>query len=281
MALTPLAEGLVDSVRDFLMQAEAILHKSPAFNPATATRRFRMLMSDYVETVVMTEAIPRIQKLAPGITFEMFSSIDSGIEAVERGEIDLAITPSRYISPQHPSESLFEDEFVCLVWSQNTQVRDLSLETYLGLGHVVVRFGRQRQIPTFDEWFLERFEHQRRIEVVTTTFNLVPQLLIGTSRIATIHRRLATFYAQYLPLKILAPPIEIPKLEECMQWHRSRDRDPGTIWVRTILRSVCHGEPYGPKNTIDRVSGVRANKSIGLPSSAATRVRRSPRPIET
>ena len=40
MALTPLAEGLVEPVRDFLLQAEAILHKNPAFNPATSTRKF-------------------------------------------------------------------------------------------------------------------------------------------------------------------------------------------------------------------------------------------------
>ena len=53
-------------------------------------------------------------------------------------------------------------------------------------------------------------DHQRRIEVITTTFNLVPQLLIGTTRVATLHLRLATFYHRYLPLKFLTPPIEIP-----------------------------------------------------------------------
>jgi LysR family transcriptional regulator, nod-box dependent transcriptional activator len=239
MTLTPLAEGLVEPVREFLLQAEGILHNCPEFDPATSTRRFRLMMSDYVETVVMTAALPRIERLAPKVTMELLSKIDVSSESLERGEIDLAITPTRYLSAKHPSEPLFDDEFVCVVWSGNQQVNDrISLDTYLKLGHIVVRLGRLQQVPTIDEWFVEQFGHQRRIEVITTAFNLVPQLLIGTSRIATLHRRLATYYKQYLPLKLVTPPVEIPRLEESLQWHRSRDRDPGMAWLRATLKEV-------------------------------------------
>lgn len=247
MALTPLAEGLVAPIREFLLQAEFILHASPVFDPATSTRKFRLMMSDYVETVVMTEALPRIQKAAPAVTFELFS--DDGSQVLERGEIDLCITPGRYLSTQHPSEPLFADDYVCLVWSENPKVqRSLSVNQYLALGHIIVQYGSQRQLPAFDEWFRERFE--RKVEVVTTTFNLVPQLLIRTSRIATVHRRLATFYEQYLPLRSVSPPLEIPRLEEFMQWHRSRDHDPGTVWLRSVLKSALNN------NTLKRQPGA-------------------------
>ena len=239
MTLTPLAQGLVEPVRALLLEAEAIRNHNPAFDPGASTRKFRMMMSDYVETVVMTEVLPLIEKLAPRVTLELISNVEGGFEELDRGEIDLAITPATYLSTAHPSEQLFEDEFTCLVWSGNTQVgSSVSLKTYLNLGHVVVRFGKHQQIPTFDEWFVERFGRERRIEVVTTAFNLVPQLLIGTSRIATLHGRLAMFYARYLPLKLVAPPVEIPPLEEHSQWHKSRDQDPGTVWLRSILKSA-------------------------------------------
>jgi len=237
MTLTPLAESLVEPVREFLLQAEFILHQSPVFNPAKSTRRFRVMMSDYVETVIMTEALPRIQKLAPGVTFELFSNDSS--RDIERGEIDLSIIPSRYLAQGNPAEHLFDDDYVCAVWSKNPEIRrGISLPQYLAMGHVIVRLGNQRQLPTFDEWFLERSEHQRRIEVITTTFNLVPQLIIGTSRIATLHRRLYRHYRRYLPIKAFPPPLEIPSIQEFMQWHKSRDRDPGTIWLRGILKQV-------------------------------------------
>jgi LysR family transcriptional regulator, nod-box dependent transcriptional activator len=210
-------------------------------------------MSDYVETVLMTEAVPRIQKLAPGVKLELLSNGEGGSEALDRGEIDLAITPSNYLSPKHPSERLFEDDFVCLVWSGNSLVHDrVSCELYLNLGHVVVRFGKNRQLPTVEEWFLERYGHQKRIEVITTSFNLIPKLLVGTTRIATLHRRLSTFYAQYLPLRLLRPPFELPGLTECVQWHRSRDSDPGIAWLRTTLRDVMHAGA-APRRA-DRVS---------------------------
>src|SRR5207248_5613865 len=124
MALTPRAEGLLEHVRDFLLHAEAILHSSPVFDPLSSNRRFRLMMSDYVETVVMTQVLPQIQKLAPRVEFELLSKAGDAPEALDRGEIDLAITPTKYLVPKHPSERLFDDDFICLAWSENTQVHN-------------------------------------------------------------------------------------------------------------------------------------------------------------
>jgi DNA-binding transcriptional LysR family regulator len=187
----------------------------------------------------MTEALPRIEQFAPGIRLEFISNVEGGMDALDRGEIDLSIVPSIRVGAEHPSELLFEDEFTCVVWAGNTRVKSaLSLDDYLAMGHIVVRFGKHQELTTFDEWFMERLGHERRVEIVTTAFNLVPQLLVGTHRIATLHRRLAMFYKRYLPLKLIKPPFEIGTFQESMQWHKSRDRDPGTLWLRSLLRSA-------------------------------------------
>ena len=239
MVLTPVAESLVEPVRNFLLQAEAILNNNPVFDPSSSTRKFRVLMSDYVETVLMTEALPRIEQFAPSIRMEFISNVEGGMDALDRGEIDLSIVPSIRVGAEHPSELLFEDEFTCVVWSGNTRVKSsISLDEYLAMGHIVVRFGKHQELTTFDELFMERFGYERRVEVVTTAFNLVPQLLVGTHRVATLHRRLAMFYKRYLPLKLIKPPFEIGPFQESMQWHKSRDRDPGTLWLRSLLRSA-------------------------------------------
>jgi DNA-binding transcriptional LysR family regulator len=239
MVMTPVAEALVEPVRNFLLQAEAILNNDPVFDPGSSTRKFRILMSDYVETVLLAEALPRIEQFAPGIRFEFISNVEGGFDALDRGEIDLSISPSIRLSKEHPSEPLFDDDFTCVVWSGNTLVKSsVSLDEYLNMGHVVVRFGKNQELTTFDEWFLERYGHERRVEIVTTAFNMVPHLLVGTSRIATLHRRLVVSYQRYLPLKAIKPPFDIPVLRESMQWHKSRDRDPATSWLRSLLKSV-------------------------------------------
>ena len=76
----------------------------------------------------------------------------------------------------------------------------------------------------------------------------MPQLLIGTQRIATMHRRLALHYQTLLPVRLLPPPIEIPALTECLQWHKSHDNDGGIVWLRTLIKDVA-GELQPPPSS--------------------------------
>jgi DNA-binding transcriptional LysR family regulator len=236
---TPLAEELVKPVRDVLLQAETIMTMVPTFKPEATRRRFRVMGSDYVVTAIMPQVLERLQRVAPLATLDLLSNAESPIECLERGEVDLLIMPKQHISQVQPSEDLFEDRYSCVVWSGNTTVEDvITLDQYLAAGHVAVRLGRQ-QSPVFDEWVFERSGHKRRIEVVTMAFNTVPQLLIGTTRIATLPRRLAVRCAQYLPLRLLPPPIELPPLVESMQWHNYRTQDSAAAWFRRLMKEVA------------------------------------------
>lgn len=239
MVPTPLGEYLVEPVREILLKIETTIQARPQFDPATSRRHFKLLMSDYVSTVLMTPALPRLQQLAPHLSFELLPYSDGQWESLERGEIDFLIMPTEYLRDGQPSETLFTDSYTCVAWSENPLVGDsITLDQYLELGHVVVRFGQQR-LPAYDEWFFSRFGHARRIEIVAASFSSIPQFVVGTTRIATIHRRLARFCAKYLPLKFVAPPIEMPTLTEAIAWHAYRDQDPGTAWVRRTLQDIA------------------------------------------
>jgi DNA-binding transcriptional LysR family regulator len=210
----------------------------PQFEPAGAQRHFKLLMSDYVATVLMTRAIPRLQRAAPGVTLELLPYSERQWEALDRGEVDFLIMPTQYLQEGHPALPLFEDSYTCVAWAGNDRVGEsITLEQYLAMGHVSVCFGRQR-IPAYDEWFFARYGHVRRIEIVTASFNAIPQFVVGTSRIATVHRRLADFYLGFLPLKLVAPPIEMPRLTEAIVWHPYRERDPASLWLREALKQA-------------------------------------------
>ena len=108
------------------------------------------------------------------------------------------------------------------------------------MGHVAARFGDDRSL-TFEEWFLPRYGQQRRVESTVDNFSSLPLLVVGTERIATMHRRLAEHFAQHLPLRLLATPFEMPPVVEVMSWPRYLDRDPAHLWVREALLACAGG----------------------------------------
>ncbi|HYM35063.1 MAG TPA: LysR substrate-binding domain-containing protein, partial [Steroidobacteraceae bacterium] len=188
-----------------------------------------------VATVLMPRVLPRLQQEAPNVKIELLANEEEPWESLSRGEIDFLVLPQNFVRSDHPSQVLFEDEYVCVCWSGNTLVGDsLSLEQCLALGHVVARLGKQRP-PTIDAWFFERFGHARRVDVIATTFDSVPHMLVGTNRLSIMHRRLAAVYSNSLPLKILPVPIEMPHIVEMIQWHKYRDRDPARVWLTEVL----------------------------------------------
>jgi len=240
MAPTPLGDSLAGPVRKLLIDIQTTIAARPAFDPVTSNRRFTLMMSDYVASVLMTSLARRAAKLAPSVAFELLNNnVTTPVDYIDRAEVDFLIMPQDFLSAEHPIEPLFVDDYVCIVCPNNPDVGDtITLDQYLELGHVVLQFSRGH-VPAIDEWFLTQHGHVRRIEVIAMNFNMLPQFIIGTPRIATVHRRMAEYYRQFMPLKIVSPPLKIPPLTEAVQWHRSADRDPGSLWLRTLLKETA------------------------------------------
>lgn len=263
LILTPLAVSLVEPVRDVLLQIQRTIEIKPEFDPATATREFRLFASDFVSTVLLGELGRRIAAEAPGVTIDISPTTSTPAEQLERGEVELMILPRKYMSESQPTELLFEETYTCIVWTGNTLVGDtLSLDQYMALGHVSSRFGTS--LASFEEHFLKDSGYDRRIEVSTTNFTSLPHFVIGTNRIATMHTRLARMLACYYPIRLIAPPIAFPKLEMCMQWNRFLDRDPSHIWLRKMLLEIADAEPARTLST-PMVAAAPAGQVLPLP----------------
>ncbi|CAN7445956.1 LysR family transcriptional regulator [Massilia sp. LjRoot122] len=253
MVPTPLALSLMQSVREILMKIKHTVETAVEFRPETTTRHFRIVGSDFVSSVVLTHLTTYLNHVAPFVTMEILQPNERSQSQLERGEIDLLLMPERYLSRSNPSEVLFSDDFSCIVWKGNAEVgKQLSETDYLRLGHVATSFGSHQHVA-FDEWFFKSIGLNRRIEVMCSSFSMLPQFVIGTQRIATLQRQLALQLARYYPVRVLEPPVTIPKIVECMQWNQSNDSDPAHVWLRTLLRRAAQentgeaGMPYCAK----------------------------------
>jgi LysR family transcriptional regulator, nod-box dependent transcriptional activator len=239
MVLTPLAQSLVIPVRDVLLQIQGTIAAKAEFVPATSDRCFKIMCSDYVMSIFVPEILQYLKENAPKITLELIETSNDFAEILERGEIDLIVMPTYFSSNNHPSEFIFEDKFVCAVWEENELAGEsITMEKYLELGHIVVRLSKD-QVPSFEEWFLKQYGYVRRIELVAPLFSLVPGFIVGTNKIATLHYRMATYFAKLFPIRLIPFPAEIPNLTEVLQWNKYQDHDPGIIWLRQVFKEIA------------------------------------------
>jgi len=80
-----------------------------------------------------------------------------------------------------------------------------------------------------------RYGDERRVEVVAHSFYLLPRLVVGTARIAN-HAHSAREAARGQSAdRLVRPTFDIPRLVEVLQWHKYRDLDPGSMWLRDVI----------------------------------------------
>jgi DNA-binding transcriptional LysR family regulator len=235
LELTPLAESIAQPVREVLLSIESQIVNRPTFDPATDDHTYRIMVSELTLILLMPALTQRLAREAPNIRLHVQSQHDRAVEALERGELDLLVLPEQVASASHPCEKLYEENYDCLVWTGNTTIGEtLLFEEYLEAGHISVEFGPNR-VAAFDGWFLEQHGVNRRVELICTSLIAPPVLVVGTQRIATVHRRLAHLAAQYLPVRVLNAPMKIPPLNQMVQWHKHRDSSPALVWLRKVL----------------------------------------------
>ncbi|MEL1251049.1 LysR family transcriptional regulator [Aurantiacibacter gilvus] len=245
MVLTTRAEELIEPTRAVLEQIRLTIAVSPEFDPATSDRMVRFMASDYITEVLLAPAFERIVDLAPEMRFEIQHMSNAPVESLERGFVDLLVTVDFATSSDHPSELMFEDDYVVVGDKGNPAFdQEMTSELYLSLPHVTVRFGKHR-IPAFDDWYMRRKKQQRRVEVVTASFVTMPSLIIGTNRIGTMHRRLAEKLLERYPLAFAEVPFEIPPVRELAQWDIANSNDSALRWVVGQLKQVAQTEVPG------------------------------------
>jgi len=236
---TPLAQSLEKPTRDILLRIRANLISPPKFDPASSERRFRLVVSDYASIVLMHAVMKRVYRIAPSICLEILPFSDRVGEQLQRGEVDFVVIPDTGLIAGHPNQHLFSDEFCCVAWSGSRQIgRSISLNRYLQLGHITAQLGPIRGV-SFDERAMVQLGHRRRIEVIAPNFTAMAAMVIGTDRIATMHRRLAAIFARNFPLKLLRAPVRLPAFREALQWPASFHMDPALVWLREIIADVA------------------------------------------
>lgn len=238
MQRTPLGDELAGPVRELLMQVDSTIALRHEFVPQEAQRHFRIAASDYSVSVLLAPLIRRLQRLAPGITIELTPLLALPNDIIKSGQADLLVIPEALAGEDHAQERLVSDSYHCMVWNGNEAVgAALEMASFLACRHVTPLFGPFRH-PSLDERFFRQHGIERRIQVTTPDFESMAQMIVGTDLVATMPSRLAIICAGRYAIRLLPPPMALPPIRYCMQWHRHHTADPCHRWVRAQLAAL-------------------------------------------
>jgi len=245
MELTPKAKLLIRPVREILLQVEHILEAEPTFDPGTARRTFRVLMSDFVAVTFMPEMMRRTNEEAPGIKLRI-APIGSHVhEQLESGDASMVVRArvdpayeAQAISENLVVESLFTDTWVCVVDADHPTVGDeLTLEEYVHLPHISISFGKPT--PMVDDLSHSQASLDIDVRATAPNFATLVFMLPGTSLLTVIPSRMARTLNQYVRVKVFQPPIDIAPLDEMLIWHTRDKEDAGHVWLRGLFKEIA------------------------------------------
>ncbi len=235
MEPTPRALGLHEAVRDVLVRVESAIAIQPEFVPSQSDRVFRVFVSDYTQLLLVPHLLALAHQARCTAHFEFLPQVSNPQRSLERGEADLMIIPSGFLSPDHPHETLYTEDFVCAVWSGSAMARgELSVERYMAAGHVVMQPAGGIG-DSFETRFTRNHGIVRRVAVQSYSFAALPAMVVGTDFIATVHRRLALLLQRSFPIELRPSPVAITAMEQGLQWHQYRSQDPGLVWLRGLF----------------------------------------------
>lgn len=230
-----LATPIIDALRD-LQQAIGGMEK---FDATTATKTFRLCVSDYMSHALLPIMASRIASEAPNVSCAISQlSYDRVEDDLRNDRFDVAVMAGQPNLGTLGRQVLLSEEAVCVV-SKNSHytLKNFDLPAFCAAEHVIVNL-----YGDFHSWVdekLSEFGMTRQVRFVMPYFNALPGVVANTDLVGTLPRRIAEQAVQTHGLRLLEMPFDFPPINFVMAWHPRKDRDAALRWFRTTLVDIC------------------------------------------
>lgn len=235
--LTPKGERLIQELETTLPRLDRLL-ASAEFDPKTETARFRLMATDYASHVIGIPLARHFLEAGKHLAFDTLPLSDEAFAAMDRGRIDLLFYADDGNVPAHLArQSLFEEEFVCVVAKDSSYAHKLTLPQYLNGLHVGINTLAGSQ--TVPDQALASGGLTRNCPFRVPFFAEAIRTVAGTNLIATVPKRIAIYEAQNPELRIVKAPKPIGCFRYLMVWHPRMGSDAAHLWLRHAVRKVA------------------------------------------
>ncbi|CAO4178073.1 LysR family transcriptional regulator [Methylorubrum populi] len=246
MRPTPRALALSAPVQAALSQIQQITASPAAFDPATADLTFTLGIPDSTEVLLMPTLIAHLQAVAPGVKL-LLHTIDRNriLDDLDTGRVDLGIGVFEQGQTHHKRRILNKESYLCIFNPELVGVSaPISLDDYLRFPHLLTSLVESAHGVVDDA--LAKIGRTRVIALTSPRFSVMPFVVRQAPVIATMHSRLARFFAESMNLAVSPAPIALPDVAISMIWHSSNDDVPSQRWLRETIVTLRKADRRSP-----------------------------------
>ncbi len=231
MQPTPVAENIAQDISSALGLLKGSVLARQEFDQQQTERVFQFSMTDLSEALILPRLIPLIEQSAPNVSLQSYYvKRQELVRQLARGELDFAIDVPVVDDPQLNHQSLFQDDYVCVVRRGHSILeKPFLLEAYLSLTHVHVS-SRRKGMGQIDLALL-KLGKERKIKLRVQHYRVAAAIVHTTDLALCLPR----FLAQKYDLEILPLPFEVQSLNFHLYWHKQSEIDGAHRWMRDAL----------------------------------------------
>jgi DNA-binding transcriptional LysR family regulator len=246
MQPTPRADAIAALIDEGFASLRLALQAGGSFDPATATRTFRLYVSDIGQSMFAPSLVTRMRQAAPGIRIVTANPpLDAAQQMMKLGQIDLAIGLFRGLHADFLQQRLFRETYAVLVRSDHPAIgAKLSVKQFFAADHVIyapTAGSHSRFEADLDALAVKAGKTRRVALQLAHSFGL-DRIVASSDLIACIPSSLARALTSRGGVRAVALPFDLAPLDISQFWHERFQRDDGHHWLRSIVHDLFHSE---------------------------------------
>ncbi len=238
---TPRAKALAGPVRELMQGAARVLTPPPEFSPATLKRVFRLLLSDYIQVVLLPGLLKRLATEAPGVVLDVHFRSDSvapfNFDRVASGETELSVSPMAEGPAGIVRQKLFDDHNVCVLREGHPALKRFTAERFAALPHLQI--SARALGPDFVDQALQKRKLTRRVVLRVPHFATAPYLVANGDAVAVVPQRIAAAWRKGSGVTFVEAPLPLPSFTMAQYFPEVLRNDPAHSWLRRVVREVA------------------------------------------
>jgi DNA-binding transcriptional LysR family regulator len=228
LELGPRIDALIDMVG-------VAIGRGAGFDPAASERRFNVAAPEFVGAQIGGRLISTLRERAPHASLALgFMGQDNALDALRRGELDVALGRFGAAPPDVRVELLYEDRYCVVARRDHPKIKGaIELEAYSKTGHIFAYSLGEGAVG-------ERLPPPQEVAMTALVpyWSTALALVSATEAIATCPRRTAETYAPIYGLQILETSMEMWPVKVFMA-RRAEGGDEGADWFAGMVRECA------------------------------------------